>query len=63
MTPETNPQIKIGRLLKVYRTIHDIGQRALAREIGLSAPTICRVENGMKPDCDTTIKLIDWMFK
>lgn len=37
------------------------GLRALAAEIGISAATLSRIEQGNLPDIDTYIKLCDWL--
>jgi len=38
-----------------------IGLRALATEIGVSASTLSRIEQGNLPDIDTYLKLCDWL--
>lgn len=38
-------------------------QRAAAREIGVSASTLCRVETGYAPDLETFGKLCAWLGK
>ena len=37
------------------------GLRALANDIGISASTLSRVEQGNLPDIDTYLKLCDWL--
>lgn len=36
-------------------------QRALSRQIGISAATICRIEAGGEPTATTFLRLCDWL--
>ncbi len=38
-----------------------IGVRAFAKQIGISAGTLSRIENGNQPDIETFFKLCFWM--
>lgn len=38
-----------------------IGLRTLANEIGVSASTLSRIEQGNLPDIDTYLKLCEWL--
>lgn len=55
--------MKLGYLVKLYRTIENITVRDLAAEIGTSASTISRVENGKDPDAKTLMKILEWLTK
>lgn len=37
------------------------GLRATGKEIGISAPTLSRIEQGNLPDIDTYVKLCEWL--
>ena len=40
-----------------------IGVREFSKEIGISFPTLSRIENGSLPDIETFFKLCKWMKK
>lgn len=50
---------KLSEMIKSKRG--SIGLRKLASQIGISASTLSRVEQGNLPDIDTYIKLCDWL--
>jgi len=54
--------MKLGILLKKYRAMIDIELRSLAKEIGISAATLMRIEHGYLPDGRTVAKVLAWMF-
>lgn len=54
---------KLGQLLLAYRQKKDIPAKDLAKEIGMSASSLCRIERGKKPDVDTYLKILNWMNK
>lgn len=56
------PTTNLGAMLHLYRTVHRYGQRAVARETGLSHATICRIERGGKMDLDTWLRLQAWLL-
>ncbi len=51
--------IKFSEMIKSKRG-HQ-GLRALASEIGVSASTLSRIEQGSLPDIETYIKLCNWL--
>lgn len=53
----------IGSLLSTHRFMKKLTVREFSKELGISAATLSRIENGGKMDSDTMLKLIDWMFK
>jgi transcriptional regulator with XRE-family HTH domain len=54
--------MKIGKLLKIYCDINNIGLRELATELGISHSTLSRVINGNGMDSQTMQVLINWLF-
>lgn len=50
---------KFSEMIKSKRG--NIGLRALAAEINVSASTLSRIEQGNLPDIDTYLKLCDWL--
>jgi transcriptional regulator with XRE-family HTH domain len=55
--------MKIGELIKEWRTAKGLNVRAAAKLIGVSHGTLSRIERGEKVDGVTMIKLIIWAFK
>jgi transcriptional regulator with XRE-family HTH domain len=51
--------LKFSEMIKSKRG--KTGLRQLATEIGISASTLSRVEQGNLPDIDTYIKLCEWL--
>jgi transcriptional regulator with XRE-family HTH domain len=58
MSSTLNTQ-KFSEMIKSKRG--KIGLRTLATEIGVSASTLSRIEQGNLPDIDTYLKLCDWL--
>lgn len=55
------PATRFGRMLRLYRVYPERSVRDLAKEIGISAATLSRIERGQDMDADTLLKLIHWM--
>lgn len=51
--------LKLSEMIKSKRG--KTGLRQLAAEIGISASTLSRVEQGNLPDIDTYIKICEWL--
>ena len=49
-------------MLRVYRASQDISQKVLARDIGIEAATLCRIEDGKTGDQITIGKIIVWLL-
>jgi len=54
--------MRIGEALKAYRFKREVDQRTLAKEIGVSASTLCRIENDEACDIRGLVKLLAWLF-
>lgn len=52
----------IGKLLRLWRAVENIGLREAAKELGISPATLSRIENGKSVDAATFLKLIYWLF-
>lgn len=54
---------RLSRMLHIYRTIvlQDAGLRGLAKQIGISASTLCRIEAGYAVDQRSLLKLAAWL--
>lgn len=54
--------MRLFKLLANWRWAEKITMREAAKEIGISAPTLCRVEKGEKMDGKTLSKILSWMM-
>jgi transcriptional regulator with XRE-family HTH domain len=52
----------IAKMLWSYRTLERMGVRELAKEAGISAATLSRIENGHMMDAKTLTTLTVWML-
>jgi transcriptional regulator with XRE-family HTH domain len=50
---------KLSDMIKMKRG--DRGLRDVSKEIGVSAPTLSRIEQGKIPDVETFIRLCEWL--
>lgn len=55
--------MKLGIVMKKYRLMMELDLRTLAKEIGISAPTLMRLEHGYDSDYRTFKKVLDWLSK
>ncbi len=52
---------RLGALLRIHRTWAMMDMREMAKEIGMSASTLCRIEQGKQCDVPTFLKLMAWL--
>ena len=52
----------IGEVIKGWRQRHYVGQREVAKLIGISTSTLCRIEQGKQVDQAGMMKLMNWLF-
>ena len=43
-----------------YRRVNKISLRDAAKEIGISAASLSRIERGRRPDIDSFVKIVMW---
>jgi transcriptional regulator with XRE-family HTH domain len=55
------PLEDLGRLVLAKRTKLGLGVRGAAKEIGISHPTLARVEKGFLPDLENYEKIRRWL--
>lgn len=61
--PKLQPPV-LGDVLKKWRVMSQLEQRGAARMIGISASTLCRIENGeTTPDAITLMAVFNWLMK
>lgn len=53
---------KLGAVIRCYRLLKEMDLRTLGKEIGVSAPTLLRIEQGRAIDADTLMKILNWML-
>ena len=54
--------MKLGSLLAAYRNVNRLSLRQFAPMVGLSLPTLHRVEQNKPVDQSAVLLLINWMF-
>lgn len=56
-------EIKAKQFKQMLTEQRKIGIREYATDIGISAPTLSRIQTGSKMDIDTILKLCAWLNK
>lgn len=56
-------KLVISECIKLYRVKYEMGIRECAKEIGISAPTLSRIENGKDCDIKSFSKLLNWLMR
>jgi transcriptional regulator with XRE-family HTH domain len=54
--------MKLGKVIRKYRVTSELTLREVGKEIGISAATLMRVEEGRDPDGSTLAKILAWLF-
>lgn len=54
--------MRLGKILKTMRAMEDIGVREQAKKIGISFPTLSRIENGKDADARSVVKLLVYLL-
>ena len=57
------PTHRLGRFIRVYRGTKNAGVREIAKEIGVSASTVTRIELGGMWDLHTHLRLMKWLLE
>jgi predicted transcriptional regulator len=60
---ETILSMKLGTVIRKWRTMEERTLRDVAKEIGTSAATLMRVEQGAACDSDTLATILVWLVK
>jgi len=53
-------KVKFSKQVKFKREFSFASVRGAAKKIGISAATLCRIENGAAPDIDSFVKICQW---
>ena len=54
--------MRIGNVIKKYRYHEELTLRALGKEIGVSARSVMRLEQGYEIKIKTMMKIMKWLF-
>jgi hypothetical protein len=52
---------RLGLVLTAYQQKHDVENRAMAKDIGISASTLSRIKGGAMPDALGMVKIMLWL--
>lgn len=55
--------MKLGEVLRKWRIMSERDLRSVGAEIGISAATLMRLEQGRDPDGKTLAKVLAWLTK
>lgn len=61
--PGMKPRTNLGKVIRAFRAVNDMDLRAFGSLIGLSAPTVMRLEQGRSTDAETWIKIQVWLLR
>jgi DNA-binding XRE family transcriptional regulator len=53
--------MRLGTVLRRYRSMREITVRDLAKEIGIAFATLSRIENGLDCDSKTLMTVLVWL--
>jgi len=51
---------RLGLALSAYQQKHDVENRSMAKQIGISASTLSRIKGGTMPDAIGLAKIVLW---
>lgn len=54
--------MKLGTVIKKYRVMSELTMRDVAKEVGIGAATLMRLEKGHSPDGATLAKILAWLL-
>lgn len=55
--------MRLGKVLRNYRRMRDMGLREMAKEFGIGAATLMRIEQGYVMDGLTLAKILKWLLE
>lgn len=55
--------MRLGEILRKWRLMMEIEQKVVARDIGISESTLCRIEKGQGCDANNLGKVLRWLLK
>ncbi len=54
--------MRVGIIIQKWRTMKERGLRDVAAEIGVSASTLSRLENGKNIEGQALVKILNWLL-
>lgn len=54
--------MKLGAVMRRYRVTNELTLREVAKEIGIGAATLMRLEQGRVPDGETLARVLAWLM-
>lgn len=54
--------MRLGKVIRYWRKMSDIGIREAAQQIGISHGTLSRIERGEAMEGDTLAKVLGWLM-
>ena len=54
--------MRVSNVFKAFRNKYDISLRIMAKDMGISAATLCRFEAGEPVSMDVAVKMMQWLF-
>lgn len=54
--------MKLGDVLRKWRLMNELDLRSVGAEIGISAATLLRIEQGRAPDSITFMLVLNWLM-
>jgi DNA-binding Xre family transcriptional regulator len=52
----------LAKMIAAYQQKHDVEAKDMAKEIGISESSLCRIRQGKKPDADGLWKIVAWQL-
>jgi DNA-binding Xre family transcriptional regulator len=53
----------LGKVIAAFQQKYDVESKVLAREIGISESSLCRIKRGALPDAASLAKIMVWLTK
>lgn len=63
MAAHGNGATRLAQMLYLWRTVNRLSLREAADQIGITNPTLMRIEHGHACDIETWMKLQTWLFQ
>lgn len=54
--------MRLGDVLRKWRLMNELDLRSVGAEIGISAATLLRIEQGAAPDSTTFMLVLNWLM-
>ena len=58
----TEGAMRLGDVLRKWRLMNELDLRSVGKQIGVSAATLLRIEQGHSPDANTFMLVLNWLM-